>query len=181
MKSSSSNPPVPSSQIDMVALVERHQLGLWRYLRSLGCDSTLADDLVQDTFLKILQRPFEYFDENTTASFLRRIGHNLYISTQRRMGKVVTVENVEQFEQAWNELVSDRDGDDYLEALRKCFRKLGERPRLALELRFRDRLSRSRIAAKLSITENGAKNLMQRAKSRLRECVERFMESRPTG
>ncbi len=173
--SSSTNPPVSSSEIDPVTLVQRHQLGLWRYLRALGCDSALADDLVQETFLKVLQKPFDYYDENTTAAYLRRIAHNLFISMQRRAGKVVTVENIQKFEKVWCELVSDQDGEEYLNALRSCFRKLGERSRWALEMRFRDKLSRAKIAEKLEITENGAKNLMQLAKTRLRDCVKRTM------
>lgn len=176
MKSSSStNPPVSSSEIDPVTLVEAHQLGLWRYLRALGCDPALADDLVQDTFVKVLQKPFDYYDTNTTAAYLRRIAHNLFISTQRRAGKVVAVENIQQFERVWCQLVSDRDGEEYLDALRACFGKLGKRSRWALEMRFRDKCSRSQIARNLEITENGAKNLMQRAKSRLRDCVKRTM------
>ncbi len=173
--SSSTNPPVSSSEIDPVTLVQHHQLALWRYLRALGCDAALADDLVQDTFLKVFQKPFDYYDENTTAAYLRRIAHNLFISTQRRAGKVVTVENIQKFEKVWCELVSDRDGEEYLDALRTCFQKLGERSRWALEMRFRDKLTRSKIAENLEITENGAKNLMQRAKARLRECVKRTL------
>jgi RNA polymerase sigma-70 factor (ECF subfamily) len=162
-----------------VLLVQRHQLGLWRYLRGLGCDSALADDLVQETFLKILQKPFDYFDENTTAAYLRRIAHNQFISTQRRAGKVIAVEDIQKFEKVWCELVSDRDGEEYLESLRDCFQKLGKRSRWALEMRFRQRLTRTKIAENLQITENGAKNLMQRAKTRLRECVERSLGATP--
>lgn len=179
MKSSPANSPVSSSEIDPVSLVERHQTGLWRYLRGLGCDDALADDLVQDTFLKIIQKPFDYFDENTTAAYLRRIAHNLFISTQRRAGKVVAVEDIQKFERVWVELISDRDGQDYLDALRECFGKLGERSRWALEMRFRSRMTRTKIAENLEITENGAKNLMQRAKTRLKECVERALGMLP--
>ena len=160
-------------------LVQRHQMGLWRYLRALGCDSSLADDLVQETFLKVIQKPFDYYDENTTAAYLRRIAHNLFISWQRRAGKVVAVEDIQSFEKVWNELVSDQDGEDYLDALRECFQKLSDRARWALEMRFRDKSTRAGIAQNLGITENGAKNLMQRAKARLRDCVERTMRFDP--
>ena len=47
-----------------------------------------------------------------------------------------------------------------------------ERARWALEMRFRDKLPRLEIAGHLKITEHGAKNLMQRAKKQLRECIE---------
>ena len=39
-------------------LARRHQAGVWRYLRLLGCAPDLADDLVQETFLQVLRRPF---------------------------------------------------------------------------------------------------------------------------
>ena len=159
--------------MDPTELVERHQLALWRYLRALGCDASQADDFVQDTFLKILQKPFNYYDETATAAYLRRIAHNLFISMQRRSGKVIAVEDIQKFERVWCELVSDQSGEEYLEALRSCLGKLSHRSRWALEMRFREKLSRTKIAANLEITENGAKNLMQRAKSRLRECIER--------
>ena len=175
MKSSTSENQghISSADIDPTQLIERHQLSLWRYLRALGCDASQADDFVQDTFLKILQKPFNYYDEDATAAYLRRIAHNLFISMQRRAGKVIAVEDVEKFERAWSDLISDGNGEDYLDALRNCLQKISQRSRWALEMRFRDKLSRAKIAASLDITENGAKNLMQRAKSRLRECIER--------
>ena len=41
------------------ALVRRHQVGVWRYLRFLGCPPELADDLAQDTFLALMRHPPE--------------------------------------------------------------------------------------------------------------------------
>ncbi|MDV7390211.1 sigma factor-like helix-turn-helix DNA-binding protein, partial [Arthrospira platensis SPKY1] len=62
-----------------------------------------------------------------------------------------------------------------LDALRECLQQLTDRARMALDMRFRDRGSRSEIAAALGISEHGAKNLMQRAKQQLRTCIERKM------
>jgi RNA polymerase sigma-70 factor (ECF subfamily) len=45
-----------------------------------------------------------------------------------------------------------------------------------LDLRFRDRLPRASIAATLGMTEDGAKNILQRAKQQLRVCIERKMQ-----
>ncbi|MFO0922154.1 MAG: hypothetical protein U0905_06645 [Pirellulales bacterium] len=39
-------------------------------------------------------------------------------------------------------------------------------------MRFRDNAAREEIAAALGVSEHGAKNLMQRAKTQLKECVE---------
>ena len=86
------------------------------------------------------------------------------------------VEHIEQFDRAWEKWAGHDSGEALTEALRECLQQLTDRARLALEMRFRDRESRQQIAMALDITEHGAKNLMQRAKHRLRECIEGKMQ-----
>jgi RNA polymerase sigma-70 factor (ECF subfamily) len=155
------------------AIIERHQAVVWRYLRALGCDPATAEDLTQETFLKVLQRPFDDYDPLATAAYLRRVAHNLFISLQRRAGRVVLVEDIQQFDIAWTQWIGETSGEEFVEALRACFERLSARAKWALEMRFRDDKPRAEIAALLKITEHGAKNLMQRAKQQLRGCVER--------
>lgn len=165
-----SPPDTPS--FDPGRLIEEYQAGVWRYLRVLGCEPTLAEDLTQETFLAVLQHPFQELSAAATGAYLRRTAHNLWISYQRRSGKVTAVENIEELDRTWSRWAGDDQGESLLEALRECLRGLGDRARLALELRFRDRQSRADIAAHLEMTEHGAKNLMQRAKQKLRECID---------
>lgn len=165
-----------STGFDLVQLIKLHQAGIWRYLRALGCEATLAEDLTQDTFLAVLQKPFDDYSPAATASYLRRVAHNLFITAQRRSGRVTTVENIEEFDGAWAEWIPDDNGESMLEVLRECLQQLTERARLALTMRFKDRDSRADIAGALQITEHGAKNLMQRAKKQLRTCVEGKLE-----
>jgi RNA polymerase sigma-70 factor (ECF subfamily) len=54
---------------------------------------------------------------------------------------------------------------------------LSDRARDALDMRFREKQTRIKIADFLEITEHGAKNLMQRAKQQLRECVENKIQA----
>ncbi len=75
--------------MDLVELIACHQAGVWRYLRALGCDACSADDLTQETFLEVLKRPFEQYNQQATAAYLRRVAHNLFITLRRRSGKVV--------------------------------------------------------------------------------------------
>ena len=157
---------------DAAQLIEQHQVGVWRYLRALGCEPAQADDLTQETFLAVLQHPFTDFGAAATAAYLRKVAHNQFISAQRRVGKVITVEDIEEFDRAWQQWAGDDNGEAKLEALRDCLQELTPRARLALEMRFRERESRANIAAALGISEHGAKNLMQRAKHLLRTCIE---------
>ena len=157
---------------DPVRLIETYQVGVWRYLRAMGCEPTLAEDLTQETFLAILQRPFNDVSHAATSAYLRKTALNLLISHERRAGRVRAVENVELLDQTWLRWAGDDDGEAVLEHLRGCLERLTPRARQALEMRFRGEQSRAEIAAALEITEHGAKNLMQRAKQQLRECIE---------
>ncbi len=160
------------SELALTELIARHQATVWRYLRALGADVALADDLTQDTFLEVMRRPFEQYSDAATASYLRRVAHNLFISRRRREGRMTVTEHVEQFESAWMRWAGFDNGNSVLDALADCFARLTERAQLALRLRFAEDSSRQAIAEALAISEHGAKNLMQRAKMQLRECVE---------
>jgi RNA polymerase sigma-70 factor, ECF subfamily len=171
-------PPPADSQasgFDPVALIQAHQAGVWRYMRAMGCDPALAEDLTQETFLHVLQRPFQEVNAAATSAYLRKTALNLLISHKRRGGKVLAVEDVELLDQTWSRWAGQDGGEAALDALRDCLSRLTDRARRALEMRFRGEHSRTEIAAALEITEHGAKNLMQRAKQQLRECIEAKM------
>ena len=157
---------------DPAELIETHQAGVWRYLRSLGCERELANDITQETFLAVLEKPFDDYDPRATASYLRTVARNLFISAMRKAGRMVVVEDVDAVDVTWNRWMGKDNGDELLDQLRVCLSQLTERARWALQMRFRDRLPRLEIAENLGITEHGAKNLMQRAKKQLRACIE---------
>lgn len=155
-------------------LIQKHQIGVWRYLRMLGCDESLSDDLTQETFLKIiLKNNFHQNSEPETASYLRRIAHNLLISHHRKGGKTKTITTSDPLDQIWNKWAgSDISGDEIIDQLKICMESLGDRAKLALKMRYQEEASRPKIAATLGITEHGARNLMQRAKQQLRDCIQ---------
>ncbi len=153
-------------------LLAHHQTSVWRYLRALGCDCALADDLTQETFLAVLCRPFEQINDAATAFYLRRVAYHLLISYRRRNKRVTLTDQVEFLDNDWMRWAGFDAGDSALEYLADCFRRLSERARLALKMRYQDQSSREQIAQALGITEHGAKNLMQRAKAVLKDCVE---------
>ena len=167
---------------DPAALIREHQAGVWRYLRSLGCDHSRADDLTQETFLAVLRRPFDDYDPAATASYLRTTARNLLITEERRKRRVQSVEPdvLEAVDRRWQELIApDDDGGAAIARLRDCLGKLSERARWALEMRFRERMPRVEIADGLGITDHGARNLMQRAKGQLKKCLEQSTAAAP--
>ncbi|TWU59837.1 ECF RNA polymerase sigma factor SigE [Rubripirellula tenax] len=159
-------------------LIARHQRGVWRYLRMLGCDDAMADDLTQETFLRVLRRDnFVQHSEAATNSYLRRTAYNLLVSDHRKNQRIQTVAPSPLMDEIYDRWAGkDLSGDQAVDSLRDCLKALTDRARLALTMRFGKGASRIEIAEALDITDHGARNLMQRAKGQLRECVEAKLE-----
>ncbi|MGB7348139.1 MAG: sigma-70 family RNA polymerase sigma factor [Pirellulaceae bacterium] len=166
--------PQPTIQLAPAELIERHQRGVWRYLRMLGCDESTADDLTQETFLRVLRlENFVQHNDKATSGYLRRTAYNLLVSNHRKHGRMQTVAEPTLLDEIWDRWTGkDLTGDAAVEALRLCMSKLSDRAQKALRMRFADQSSRVDIANALNITEHGARNLMQRAKQQLRICVD---------
>ncbi len=167
------NSPNLDSALDAAALITAHQAGVWRYLRAIGCDQSLADDLTQETFCAVLRRPFVQVSTSATTSYLRRVAYHLLVSYRRRQKKMTVTSELDQLDSQWLRWAgSDSNGNDLVDRLADCFSRLTERAQLSLKLRFTHDASREHIAKELGITEHGAKNLMQRAKTQLKQCLD---------
>ena len=161
------------SELSSAELIQRHQNGIWRYLRVLGCDAATADDLTQETFLRVLRRDnFVQHSDEATSEYLRRTAYNLQISNHRKLGRMQVTDSPVLLDESWQRWAGkDLTGDEAADALRQCMELLTDRAREALRMRFVDNIPRVEIGAALGITDHGARNLMQRAKSQLRQCV----------
>ncbi|HVR86663.1 MAG TPA: RNA polymerase sigma factor [Planctomycetota bacterium] len=154
------------------SLVEAHQAEVWKYLRFLGCDVALAEDLTQETFLVLLRRPFAEVSRMATSAYLRTVARNLFLQDRRRPGSTMKPSDLDAAEALWLQHYDPDGGHAYLEALRGCIELLDERSRLALDLRFRDGASREAAARSLGLSEEGVKSVLRRAKLCLKHCIE---------
>ncbi len=160
-------------QQDFVAMVQKHQAGIWRYLRSLGADHATADDLTQETFLAVYQKPFERKDGASCWAYLRTVARNRFIDTLRKRKAGAGQLDIDAVDATWKTLAANDDGSRAKEALKQCMQRLPDHARLALDLQFRDRASREAIAQTLNMQEEGVKTLMRRIRMKLRQCIER--------
>ena len=162
--------------LDVTALVRRHQVGLWRFLRALGCDARLAEELAQDTFVAVLQRPFEARDERATAAYLRTTAKHLLLKAKRRP-RHRGLNDLDAIENAFVEDCADDGGDARLEALRTCVSTLEERSQALLQAHYRDGTSRAVLAQRFALSEDGVKSWLRRVRAALRLCVERKVQA----
>ncbi|HOP59279.1 MAG TPA: sigma-70 family RNA polymerase sigma factor [Bacteroidales bacterium] len=76
-------------------LIHRHKNKVFAYISLYIRDQALAEDLFQDTFMKVIQsvKSGKYQDNGKFISWVMRIAHNLIIDHFRRMKQMNTVSN----------------------------------------------------------------------------------------
>lgn len=159
--------------IDLPLLVRAHQVGVWRYLRFLGAAPGEADELTQETFVAVWQRPFVAPDAARTKAYLRTVARNLFLKRVRRTRQEPVHVDLADVEADWQRFAGEDDGESWLLALRSCLQDVTPRVREALELHLAAGLTRKETGARLGMSEDGVKSLVQRSRQQLRECIER--------
>lgn len=165
--------------LDLDAFVRQHQVGTWRYLRYLGADAALAEELTQDALVRALEAGQANADARTAARWLRTTARHLWIDDRRRRLRHdrsrIRIDDLdaELVDSAWEATLRDDDGAGFREALGHCMAALPARSRQALELRYRDDAGRAGMARALDLSEAGVKQLLRRLRAGLRECIER--------
>ena len=76
-------------------LIHRHKNKVFAYINLYIRDQALAEDIFQDTFLKVFQsvKSGKYYDNGKFISWVMRIAHNLIIDHFRRIKQMNTVSN----------------------------------------------------------------------------------------
>jgi RNA polymerase sigma-70 factor (ECF subfamily) len=157
---------------DVAALVEAHHAGIWRYLRFLGCDRASADDFAQETFLQVMQKPFEWRGDHEAARYLRLTARNLFLMHVRRSKLIKTVEDLDAADAAWERAHGD-DSDARQVALRECLEAVQGKAREVLHMQFREKRSGDEIASILKLSAQNVRVIAHRAKQALKQCIEK--------
>lgn len=161
------------SAAEIEALVKDHQQSLLRYLRFLGADEALAQDMAQETFVAAINAGFADTDQPGTRAYLRTTARNFYFMWLRKHKHEVALPGDDTLESAWHDNEGSDFGETYIKALQNCLDKLTERARLALKMRYGDNASREQISFATGLDSEGAKTLLRRSKEKLRECIAR--------
>lgn len=172
--------PVRSRVVLSESLVRRHQSGVWRYLRFLGAQPDVADDLTQEAFLKLQGSPPEDRGDAATGAWLRTVARRALL----RRGSLRTelqLASEADLEAAWVEGEGSADpasGHGYSDALAHCLETLTRRARTAVHLRYHENHSRGEIAVAVGVSEEGVKSILRRAREALHTCIQRHTERR---
>lgn len=144
-------------------------LAVRRYLRFLGCDWSLAEDLAQDAVLAALRTG------HAALPWLLTTARNGYRMHLRQRGRRREVDDLDALHAQWLEVAGDDGAEARRLALQACLRQLPERSRRALELRYGDQGRRAAIAGELGLRPEGLKSLLTRVRLALAACITRRM------
>ena len=163
-------------------LLERHQNKVFSYILMLFKYRQLADDIFQDTFLKIIRtiKAGAYKEEGKFIQFARRIAHNLVIDHFRKANRLPMVDQVNKdndYDLLNNAKLSDPSIEDSMVTeqvysdLRKMIELLPEEQKEVLNMRMYADMSFKEIADATNVSINTALGRMRYALINLRKMV----------
>ena len=158
------------AQTQLTALVQQHAALLFRIAFSVVRNRAEAEDIVQDTFLRVLERAHQLAVINDLRVWLVRLTWNRAIDHRRRR-RPEQIDDALADQLLARTLPADqllRDHQQLTTVLRELER-LPDKERAVLLLSAVDELNTAEIAHILNRTESATRSLLHRARTRLRD------------
>lgn len=161
-------------------LLNRHQQQVYSKILFIVRDSELANDLFQDTFIKVVDtlKKGKYNEEGKFLPWVMRIAHNLSIDHFRRCKKMRMLRATEQFDvfdtiqtdelHAEDRIIRDQIHQD----VRDLLETLPEEQRAVVHMRIERELSFQEIADETGVSINTALGRMRYALINLRRAMD---------
>lgn len=172
---------VKGKQSSMEVLINRHKKKVYTYIVLIVKDSHTADDIFQDTFIKVIKslRQNKYNEEGRFLSWVMRIAHNLIIDHFRKVKNLKTYSNESNGLDIFNstqfadKTVEDTMVNDQIETdLKTLVDTLPEEQREVIILRHYAGMSFKEIAEATDVSINTALGRMRYALINLRKTIE---------
>ncbi len=163
----------PEPGADLESMIAACQSALIRYAYRLLRDRHLAEDMVQEAFLRYVRRPLEYGEHRQRVAWLYRVVHNLCIDWLTRETK--RSEIYDRIGKDGPAFSGDSGivGMDNWQHLQRYLLELSENQRAVVLLFFEEGLSYKEIATVTGFSMSNVGMLLHRGLKRLRTMLER--------
>jgi len=162
------------SKREFVVLLTRHERMIYGYVLSLVPNVADADEIVQETCLRLWDEFEKYVPGSSFAAWALTVAHYEVLTWRKRASRSKLV-----FDDSLVELIGrerhviERTAGPRHEALGECLQELSERNRrLVAECYGADRKIKD-VAAKLEKTEASVYKALERVRSALHRCIQR--------
>jgi RNA polymerase sigma-70 factor (ECF subfamily) len=165
----------------LAILIKRHQSKIFGFIYSKILDRDLADDIFQDTFVKVIKtlKSNSYNEEGKFLPWVMRISSNLIIDHYRRNKKMPLLRETEEFSifsilrdcspNVENEMITSQVEMD----LKKIIKGLPEDQQEVLMMRIYQDLSFKEISDLTGVSINTALGRMRYALMNMRKVIEK--------
>jgi RNA polymerase sigma factor (sigma-70 family) len=169
-------------QPSLEKLINRHQNRVFAYILMVVKDKHLADDIFQDTFIKVVNtlRSGTYKEEGKFIQWVMRIAHNLIIDHFRKSKRIPVIENKNDDFDIFSSLrltddsIEDRMIIDQIhEDVRKLIEYLPPEQKEVLMMRHYSGMSFKDIAEQTEVSINTALGRMRYALINLRKLIDK--------
>lgn len=169
------------NEITLEFLIKRHQQRIFSYIIVRIQDQDLANDVFQDTFVKIINtfKKGKYNEEGKFLQWTMRIAHNLIIDHYRKQKRMPTMSPNADFDifniirdpkmNVESKIIKDQIESD----LHKLINELPDEQKEVLKLRHFCELSFKEIAEQTGVSINTALGRMRYALINLRKLMEK--------
>jgi len=158
-------------------LFERYKVPIYSYLYSIVHDRQVAEELAQETFLRVFRSRNEYSRGAKFSTWLWTIARNGAIDHLRKKKEQLS-DAMEEFSGGDLQDVEPTDAETLLvekanqEQLEACLKGLPESQREAMALRIFSELSYEEISESVKATVAAVKSVLHRARTALVNCLQ---------
>lgn len=154
-------------------LVEKYQQRLYWHIRRMVLDHNDADDVLQETFIRVYRSMDSFREDSALFTWMYRIATNEalnFLSKQARRNEV-TAEIYLSQKAASLEADPYFEGDALQMALQKAMADLPEKQRLVFQMKYFDDLKYEDIASVLNTSVGALKASYHHASQKIREAL----------
>lgn len=140
-------------------LVSEYKKPLYWHIRKIVLTHEDADDVLQNTFIKVYKNIHSFKGESKLYSWLYRIATNESISLLNKRAKHLQIESEELQQQLVNNLQADVyfDGDEIQWKLQKAIAQLPQKQQLVFNMKYFDNMKYNDISEILKTSVGGLK------------------------
>ena len=158
------------------ALVQEYKERLYWHIRRFTCSHEDADDLLQETFIKLWGALDSFKGASSLFTWVYKIATNEALNFLRKK-KVRSILQMESLENVlWKKIDEDPyfNGNEVQRQLHKAIQKLPEKQRLVFNLRYFDELSYNEISEILNTSPGSLKASYHHAYVKIKDELEKY-------
>ena len=155
----------------LAELFEKYYIDVYTYLYSLCHDASLSEDLASDVFLEVVKSISSFRGESDIKTWLFSIARHKWFAYLKRKKRQFQTESIHDLYDT-SELGTTDDFNEVAEVIQEILSSESAVTRDVVQMRI-DGYSYYEIAAKHEISENSARVVYFRAKSKIKKHLEK--------